>query len=214
MVAPESVAVSRIAGRPTLLSTNGGQIFYSGHCPVHLVTCQGAQGTWISGAPTSMALHPEWPDVQIDVPCYDTAAYHRMGLLCLRQMGWGAVGWGAEQVADAFAGWPWRPMDPWPIDEDAPEGALARGFNLAMAWLALPLLLWALWQRRRAPEIWLAAGVPLLAVLAVALIFLGDPHYRSSFDPFLLAGATAGGAEIWSAWRRRRARLPWLAEAH
>ncbi len=199
VVVPESIAVSRIAGRPALLSTNGGQIFYSGHCPVHLLTCHGSQGTWVAGAPTTYALHPDWPDVQLDVPCYDSAAYYRMGWLCLRQMGWSAVPWAAEQVAAAFAGWPGHTLDPWPVDEGGPGAPLGHLFNLATAYLVAPLALWALWRRRRSLGAWLATGLPLAAVLAVALIFMGDPRYREPFDAFLVGGAAAGGLDVWEA---------------
>ena len=61
VVVPESIAVSIIAGKPALLSTNGGQIFYSGHCPIHLLTCIGPAGTWVAGAPTTYASTPSGP---------------------------------------------------------------------------------------------------------------------------------------------------------
>ncbi len=205
VVIPESVAVSKIAGRPALLSTNGGQIFYSGHCPIHLLTCIGPAGTWVAGAPTTYQLHPEWPDVLINVGCYDSAAYYKMGWLCTTQMGWRLPGWALEQVFNAFGGWPGHAVDPWPVDEDLPGRPLGHWFNIATA-LLTPFALFAWWRRRRELNSWIIIGVPFAVILGIALIFMGDPRYREPFDAFLLAGAAAGLVELAGIVARRRAR--------
>jgi hypothetical protein len=203
VVIPESINVSRIAGRPALLSTNGGQIFYSGHCPIHLLTCVGPAGTWVAGAPTTYQLHPEWPDVQINVGCYDAAAFYKMGWMCTTQMGWRLPGWALEQIANAFGGWPGHAVDPWPVDEDLPGRPLGHWFNIATAALT-PLALFALWRRRRELNAWIVIGAPFAMIIAVALLFMGDPRYREPFDAFLLVGAAAGAVELVTIIARRR----------
>ena len=41
VVLPEAVTVSKLVGRPTLLSAYSGQNFYIGHCNVWLMTMVG-----------------------------------------------------------------------------------------------------------------------------------------------------------------------------
>ena len=138
----------------------------------------------------------------INVGCYDSAAFYKMGWLCTKQMGWGLPRWALEQLANAFGGWPGHSVDAWPVDEDHPGAPLGHWFNIATAALT-PLALYAWWRRRREASVWIVVGVPFAVIIGIALLFMGDPRYREPFDAFLLAGAAAGIVDLAGAVRRR-----------
>ncbi len=195
-VVPESVLVSRIAGRPIFMSSNGGQNFYSGHCPIHLATCTGSWGAYAGGLPKVYQRDEGWPDVTFSVPFYDSAFYLKQGLLCIRQSGWRLPIWLLQQIGDTFAGWPGSTIDVWP-DWSTAQFPWARGTNLAIAYLIAPLAFLGLWRSRRRLGAWLAFGLPAISVLGVALLFLGDPRFRQPYDFFFFGAAASVLVEAW-----------------
>jgi 4-amino-4-deoxy-L-arabinose transferase-like glycosyltransferase len=206
VVVPESVVISRVAGHPTFLSTYGGQNVYVGHCHVKLLTCDGGPlGVFYSGVPKVYQRNEPWPDVTFPVSVFDSGFYVREGLACFTQSFGFAAGWLIQQLADVFAGWPSSTIDPWPES--------ATGFwiwnrvaNLAVAYCFAPLAFVGLWLGRRRLGTWLAFGMPMASVLAIAVVFSGDPRYREPFD-FFIFGAAGLAIEIGLARvKERRAR--------
>jgi hypothetical protein len=189
IVVPESVVISRVAGHPTFLSTYGGQNVYVGHCHVKLLTCDGGPlGVFYSGVPKVYQRNEPWPDVTFPVSVFDSAFYVREGIACFTQSFQFAATWLLQQLADVFAGWPGSTIDPWPESGTSFEG-WNRGANLAVAYLFAPLAFIGLWLGRRRLGAWLGFGMPMLSVLAIALVFSGDPRYREPFDFFIFGSA-------------------------
>ncbi len=194
-ILPESMAVSRINGHPTLLTPYGGQNFYIGHCNVLKMDMD---GSFFAGVPKVYQRNEPWPDVAFHVPVFDSAFYVKEGMKCYRQSFWGSALWTIEQLADVFAGWPGSTIDPWPV----PEGwnSITRPFNLLIAYLFFPLAMVTLWQRRRERGTWLGVGAPMAAIWGLAVIFSGDPRYREPFDLFMIAGGSWTLLRIWDQW--------------
>ncbi len=194
-ILPESMAVSRINGHPTLLTPYGGQNFYIGHCNVLKMDMN---GSFFAGVPKVYQRNEPWPDVAFHVPVFDSAFYVEEGMKCYRQSFWGSVLWTVEQLADCFAGWPGSTIDPWPI----PQGwnSVTRPFNLLIAYGFFPLAMMTLWRRRGQLGTWLGFGAPMAAVWGLAVIFSGDPRYREPFDLFTIAGGSWSLLHIWDTW--------------
>ncbi len=169
-ILPESVAVSRLNGHPTLLTPYGGQNFYIGHCNVLKMDMD---GSFFAGVPKVYQRNEPWPDVAFHVPVFDSAFYVKEGMKCYRQSFWGSALWTLEQLADVFAGWPGSTIDPWPI----PEGwnSITRPFNLSIAYVVFPMALVTLWRRRRERGAWLGFGAPDGGHLGVGSDLLGRP---------------------------------------
>jgi len=207
VVTPEAIAVSKLVGRPTLLSAYSGQNFYIGHCNVTLMTMAGPDRVFSFGVPKVYERQEPWPDVTFHVSILDSAFYFHEGMKCWRQSFWGTVLWSIEQLADVFSGWPGSTIDPFPIPGG--WGSLPRYFSIILEYLFVPLGLAGLWRRRRELGSWIGFGAPLGSIWALALIFSGDPRYREPFDIFLVAGASGGLAQIYDRWRIPV--LEWLA---
>jgi hypothetical protein len=194
-VLPESMAVSRINGHPTLLTPYGGQNFYIGHCNVMKMDMN---GSFFAGVPKVYQRNEPWPDVAFHVPVFDSAFYVQEGLKCYERSFWASVLWTLEQLADCFAGWPGSTIDPWPI----PQGwnSITRPFNLLIGYVFFPLALVMLWRRRRDLGAWLGFGAPLASIWGLAVIFSGDPRYREPFDLFIVAGGSFTLLRVWKRW--------------
>jgi hypothetical protein len=221
-VVPESVLVSRIEGHPIFMSSNGGQNFYSGHCRVHLATCTGSWGVYAGGLPKVYQRDEGWPDKNFKEPFYDSPFYLKEGIKCSEQLGWAKYGvWMLQQVADTFAGWPGSTIDVWP-DWATEQFAWARGTNLVISYLLYPLAFAGLWLSRRRFGSWLAFGLPILSVLGIAVLFLGDPRFRQPYDFLMFGSAALTLVAIWESqrfqawlerWRVRLRSVPAVAPA-
>ncbi len=209
VVTPEIVAVSKIVGRPTLLSAYSGQNFYVGHCNVMNTIMTGGPGDYFTaGVPKVYERNEPWPDVTFNVSVFDSDFYFREGMKCWRKSFWGSVLWSVEQLADVFAGWPGSTIDPFPI----PGGwdSLPRYFSVALEYLFVPLAFAGLWRRRRELDAWIGFGAPMGAIWGLALVFSGDPRYREPFDVFIVAAASIGvGALI---GRFKHGVMGWVAK--
>ncbi|MHB8420793.1 MAG: 6-pyruvoyl-tetrahydropterin synthase-related protein [Myxococcales bacterium] len=213
-VVPESVLVSRIAGRPLFMSSNGGQNFYSGHCAIHLATCTGSWGIYAGGLPKVYQRDEGWPDVSFTAPFYDSPFYLKEGIRCSVDLGWKFGLWMVQQLADTFAGWPGSTIDVWP-DWATDQLPWARGTNLVISYLFYPLALWSLWRMRKRLGAWLGFGLPFLSVIGIAVLFLGDPRFRQPYDFFMLGPCAVGMLAVWDGERRKalfeRFRARWQA---
>jgi Dolichyl-phosphate-mannose-protein mannosyltransferase len=206
VVVPESIVISRVAGHPVFLSTYGGQNVYVGHCHVKLLTCDGGPlGVFYSGVPKVYQRNEPWPDVTFPVSVFDSGFYVREGLACFTQSFSFAATWLIQQLGDVFAGWPGSTIDPWPESGTSFRG-WNRGANLAVAYLFAPLAFIGLWLGRRRLGTWLGFGMPILSVLAIALVFSGDPRYREPFDFFFFGSAGLAIEAVLARLRERRAR--------
>ncbi len=199
---PESLALSRMMGRPTLLPPYGGQMFYLGHCDVRTQTMDGGpEGIYMtSGNTKAVQLKEPWRNQKFNVSVLDWAFFVDRGSRCLQSLPH-ALGWTARQLVDVLAGVPGATIDPWPLRMDHPH--LSRVFNCAIAYGLFPLALWGLWQRRRERGAWLAIGGPLIAVWGVAALFMGNPRFREPFDLFILCGAAVGLTALRDRFKRR-----------
>jgi hypothetical protein len=218
---PETVAVSKIVGRPTFISAYSGQNFYVGHCPVRFLNLDFGTGGEVGGAIPKVVQRDEpWPDVTFHVSIMESAFLIGEGMKCVRRS-WSRTSlWAVQQLADVFAGWPGATIDVWPVGRG--WLSIARGFNLALEYCFAPAGIWWLWKRRREEAVWLGFGAPLGAVWGLALLFSGDPRYREPFDIFVISGGGRGllaiGDGISEAVRvlreRRQMVVPGMRGAH
>ncbi len=98
----------------------------------------------------------------------------------------------------------WDRNTPWPESERARTGlrkTLHVRFNAVARWIVIPLACLAVVVLRKS-----AALVVVLAHLAtlvvLSMFFYPEARYRVPYDPFLLAMALAGVAQIWTSARR------------
>jgi len=191
VVLPETIAVSRIVGRPTLLSAYSGQNFYVGHCNVmNTIMTSGPGDYFTAGVPKVYERNEPWPDVTFKVSVFDSDFYFREGMKCWRKSFWASALWSVEQLADVFAGWPGSTIDPFPIPGG--WGSLPRYFGVTLEYLFVPLAFMGLWQWRRELGAWVGFGAPMGSIWGLALVFSGDPRYREPFDVFIVAAAAGG----------------------
>jgi hypothetical protein len=191
IIVPESIAISRLNHKLTLVSAYGGQNFYIGHCHVKLMNMDGGSLGWFSaGVPKVYQRNEPWPDVTFHASVFDNDVYMREGMKCFTQSFGFAVTWILWQLVDTFAGPPWSTIDTWPV----PGGPLSgnRLFQLIIAYIYAPLAFWALWRGRRTLGAWIGFGGPMAALWTLAVMFSGDPRYRTPFDIFIVAGGSAG----------------------
>ena len=186
-----SAHVSRVAGQPAFLPTNGGLNFYLNFAEVRLVTYV-AEGNDHTIAPLpNMARYQQ--DSVTRVPLYDERYFYRRGVRLIvdqprrlvRALDNFVEGAGAGKQ-DYWPGWP---------EHDEMLQRYSRWF-FALAVLPASLhLVWILFVRRLrdpddAPRVLLAY---LCASCLIALyFFLGDPRVRVPYDPLLIILALDG----------------------
>lgn len=199
VVLPMSILASKKVGRPVMLSPNGGQTFALGQCPIKSISYndpkhhEGAN----FGLPDLFQRVPRgeqeafWEDAHYDVPFFDSGFYFREGLRCIRRYRYHALRAVFLHLADTFAGPPWSMVAPWPLTITRFNGLVVAS-NLVIAYLVAPLAFLGLWLRRREAAMWLVFGLPVLSLLASALLFHGDPRFRVPYDfAFILAACSA-----------------------
>jgi hypothetical protein len=196
IIALPCIRNSRIAGRPVGIATNGGLNFFLSQEPVS--GARWREGTFVHGIfPIYNLLHFSnvyWSSNAL----YDEHAFYELGWRGLRQhpqrlLRWldnlrDAIGLGRQ---DYWPGWPGR---------HAALVAFARGFVPA---LVAPAIFYLVRRRKRigAPLL-LVALLPLSTVIPM-MVFLGDPRLRVPFDPFVLALALGGYADLMGMLLRR-----------
>jgi 4-amino-4-deoxy-L-arabinose transferase-like glycosyltransferase len=182
-----------IAGRFTTLSREGGVTFYIGQCHIKQVTVTTPTSAYTISPPVyvqrggSVTL---FPGHQI----WEEDFFYRKGLDCLRHDGTGWFHHAGVVLADMTA-----TSNPWPQEDQPTLSSVTNWTNRIYGYGLLPLIIILALVRiiRRVPT---AAGetallAHLLCIVPVALVFFGDPRFRSTYDVFgfaLLAAAITG----------------------
>jgi len=182
-----------IAGRFTTLSREGGVTFYIGQCHVKQVLVSTPNLIYTISPPVYVQRGGsvmDFPGHQI----WEEGFFYRKGLDCLRRDG---VGWfrhAGVVLADMTA-----TSNPWPQEDEPTLSSVSDWTNRVYGYGLLPLVIILALVRiiRRVPT---AAGetallAHLLCIVPVALVFFGDPRFRSTYDVFgfaLLAAAITG----------------------
>jgi hypothetical protein len=214
-VVPVSVIATIKSGQPSFISSNGGQTFALGQCPVRTMIFEHPQEHWriLWSAPDLNQRTPRgeveasWQDAVFDVPFNHSRYYMGVGLDCIRRYPRHALRTLFFHVADTFSGPPWSNIIPWPESHAGYEvpAAIANWF---VSYLLAPLAFFALALHRRERGIWIVFGFPVLSLLASAVLFHGDPRFRVPYDfTFFLAGAQ-GYFTLRAAWLSRAGRRP------
>ena len=183
-----------IAGRPTTLSREGGVTFFLGQCHAYHVGVSTATTSWAVEPPVyvqtggnyySFPGHEIWQD----------GFFYRKGLTCLENRG---VRWpvhAAHMIADMTA-----TSIPWPQVGQPTLSTVIDWTNKVYGYGLLPLAIVLALVRiaRRAST---AAGekallAHLLCILPVALVYFGDPRFRSTYDVFGLALLAAAFTDL------------------
>jgi 4-amino-4-deoxy-L-arabinose transferase-like glycosyltransferase len=191
-----------IAGRPTALSREGGVTFFLGQCHVRAVQVVTPTSSYIIEPPVYVQTggnlayfsgHQIWED----------GFFYRKGLHCLAHDGARWPVHAAHVLLDMTA-----TSIPWPQVGQSTLSTVADWTNTFYGYGLLPLIIIvaAVRIRRRVPT---ASGetallAHLLCLVPVALVYFGDPRFRSTYDVFGLALLAAALADIPSRIRRWR----------
>jgi len=191
-----------IAGRPTTLSREGGVTFFLGQCHAYHVDVRTATTGWSVEPPVyvqnggnyySFPGHEIWQD----------GFFYRKGLTCLENYGARWPVHAAHMILDMTA-----TSIPWPQVGQPVLSSVTNWTNIVYGYGLLPLVIVLALVRiaRRVPT---AAGekallANLLCFVPVALVYFGDPRFRSTYDVFgfaLLAAALADLPSRMRGWR-------------
>ena len=191
-----------IAGRPTTLSREGGVTFFIGQCHVRHVDVTAATTRW-TVEPPPYVQNGGYVYSFRGVPIWDDAFFYRRGLDCLEH---DPAHWpvhAARMLADMTA-----TSNPWPQVGQPTLSTVIDWTNTVYGYGLLPLVILLAFVRivRRVPT---ASGekallAHLLCFVPVALVYFGDPRFRSTYDVFgfaLLATALTGLPGRIRTWR-------------
>ena len=185
------VAYATAASGHLTLSENSGLVFYMGHCNVKAVEAgpQGSHYSFESPVTTQLnrGVNVNYPDHDI----WDQGFFYAQGLSCIANDGVGHVHMLLRNVFDmGLSTVPWPPSnDPWVRD-------IVKLANIGYV-VALPfIVLGALRLIRRRWPYGGARGefvmlVQLSMMLVTAIVYFGDPRYRTPYDVFGLALAAS-----------------------
>lgn len=181
---------SAAADRLTLLSENGGMVFYQGQCDVHLVSAgtPGRGGNLTFGNPVAFELGRGQDRAFPDRAGWDQGFFYREGLKCVTDDGLGHASRLWRNLIDAGAR-----ATPFPLGAPERQKATARGVNLAYSLLVLPILAGAvlLIVAGRRQGLGMAGErdlvLHLLCLVPVVVLFSSEPRYRILYDVFGLA---------------------------
>ena len=188
-----------IAGRPTTLSREGGVTFFIGQCHAYHVDVETATTGWSVEPPPyvqnggnyySFPGHEIWQD----------GFFYRKGLTCLENYGARWPVHAGHMILDMTA-----TSIPWPQVGQPVLSTVTDWTNTFYGYGLLPLVIVLAAVRivRRVPT---AAGekallANLLCFVPVALVYFGDPRFRSTYDVFGLALLAAALADLPSRMR-------------
>jgi hypothetical protein len=177
------------AGKPTFISENGGLTFFIGHCDALAVK----SGDPLTGPYFNFAAPPaiqrgsgrvyELPNVL----AWDQGAFYALGLDCIRNDGVAHLRTIVRAVFDMTL-----TSKPWPQVVEPEHGdRITLVNNLFSA--ALPFILVGAVRlirargRRREPAGESVMLAHFACVLGTAVLFFGDPRFRTPYDVFALA---------------------------
>jgi 4-amino-4-deoxy-L-arabinose transferase-like glycosyltransferase len=210
IVLPISLLVSVRTGRPSFISTNGGQNFALGYCPIKTIAfsipSKHEQSSFELPVVTQRAERGEvegtWPTAYYHERFTNSGFYFRTGLACIRRHPGHAARMVFLHLADTFAGLPWSSVIPWPDSGDyagqwslgsirvkRPYHLLAQGSNLFVSYVVLPLALFGGWRARHRTGTWVLVVLPMVAMLASTVAFIADPRFRVPYDFCLFVAA-------------------------
>lgn len=176
-------------GRPTFLSENGGITFFIGHCDVLVVrTGDRATGPYFEFSAPPALERGSGRTYEMSSPfAWEQDAFYRMGLDCIRADGPAHLRTLARGVFDMTL-----TSKPWPQVEQPDHGDRIALVNTIFS-AALPFIIFGgiglIRKRRRRRE---SAGemvmlAHLACVIGTAVVFFGDPRFRTPYDVFALA---------------------------
>jgi 4-amino-4-deoxy-L-arabinose transferase-like glycosyltransferase len=181
------VAYATAASGHFTLSENSGLVFYMGHCNVKAVEAGPPGAHYFFESPVTTQLergtNVNFPDHDI----WDQGFFYSQGFACIAQDGIGHVRMLLRNVFDmGLSTVPWPPSnDPWVRD-------IVKVANIAYV-VALPFILFGAIRliRRRWPSGGGRGELTMLlqlgTVLVTAIVYFGDPRYRTPYDVFGLA---------------------------
>ena len=184
IVAHNSVAAGRLTG----LSENSGFVFYVGHCDMAVVTTSKGNAGLTIGSPVIQQRGVTRTATFTDHLAWDQGFFFRRGLDCVRADGPRHLQVLARNVFDMTL-----TTIPWPQAARADTRNVARASNVLYS-AALPVIVIgsvvAIRRKRREGRPAWGEG-HLLAHLAcfvpTAMLFFGDPRFRTPYDLFGLA---------------------------
>jgi Dolichyl-phosphate-mannose-protein mannosyltransferase len=188
VLAHEALIVGRVVG----VSENSGLTFYLGHCDIRRVTT-GTPETLTYQFQTPVATQLDrgknvtFPDHQI----WDQDFFYAQGMSCIAADGLGHARVILRNIYDMGLS-----TVPWPPSNDEGLKQVVTFANVGYVVL-LPLIVWGAVRKIR--RVWRAGGgrgeVMLLGqlslALATAVVYFGDPRFRTPFDVFGLALAAS-----------------------
>jgi len=175
------------AGHFAGLSENDGVNFFYGHCHIAFVHAGHPGGEQVGfSSPVNAQLHRghdvSFPDREIG----DQAFFFRKGLDCIRHDGIGHIGRELSNVNDMLA-----TSVPWPMANEQHLRWFVVPANDLLSLSLIAIVIGAIALIRRRPARWRSSEALLLAhllcFLPTALVFIGEPRYRSPYDLFALA---------------------------
>lgn len=183
---------SAAAGRFTGVSENSGLTFYLGHCDVHIVRTGRPDGVnFLFGTPVATQLgrgrDVTFPDHQV----WDQDFFYAQGLSCIANDGLAHARVLIRDVFDLGLS-----TVPWPLVNDGGVKEIANLTNVVYT-SALPFIVFGTIRKIR--RVWPIGGGrgelmllgQLALALATAIVYFGDPRFRTPFDVFGLALAAS-----------------------
>jgi hypothetical protein len=179
---------SLATGRLTFLSENGGLTFFIGHCDALVVkTGDPARAYFEFATPPALERGSGRTYVMDSPLAWDQDAFFGMGLDCIRSDGIAHLRTLARGVFDMTL-----TSKPWPQAEEPEHGdriALVNTlFSAALPFIVIGAIGLIRERRRRCGTSGEAVMLAHLScVIATAILFFGDPRFRTPYDVFALA---------------------------
>jgi len=181
------VAYATAASGHVTLSENSGLVFFMGHCDVKAVEAGPPDAHYFFESPVTTQLqrgtNVNFPDHDI----WDQAFFYSQGFACIAQDGIGHVRMLLRNIFDMGLS-----TVPWPPSNDPGVRDIVKLANIAYV-VALPFIVFGAIRliRRRWPDGGGRGELTMLlqlgTVLITAIVYFGDPRYRTPYDVFGLA---------------------------
>ncbi|MGD9893401.1 MAG: glycosyltransferase family 39 protein [Dehalococcoidia bacterium] len=178
------------AGKPTGISENSGLVFWQGHCEVNTVTTVDPNTgvRFVFGSPVDIQRGGGQDYYFEDHLVWDQPFFYAQGWECIRDDGLGHVRRILRNVLDMTA-----TTVPWPqSNNETGQREVVRVSNFVYSALLAGIVVEALALARRRRVSGRPAGeavmlAHLASMITLAIVFSGDPRYRTPSDVFGLA---------------------------